>query len=52
MVRMNGLLIGFAMQGTLLKGEKYDLLINDNFPVEVRNFNIFAFENYLFSSQS
>ena len=49
---MNGLPTGFAMQGTLLKGEKYDLLINDNFPVEVRNFDIFTFENYLCSSQS
>ena len=32
---MYRLLIGDALQGTLLKGEKYDLLINDNFPVEV-----------------
>ncbi len=37
------LLISFAVQGTLQKGEKYDLLINDNFPVEVRNFENICF---------
>jgi hypothetical protein len=30
------LLTGLAVQGTLQKGGKYELLINDHFPVEVR----------------